>query len=102
MPVYPYHLLERQIPVFLRELSVENNRFDGFLLTAATGRSLCVGLSIKKRRDTPLKIAVFSWVVVSAKLMGDSTENSLPIFIRGGEPWLMNYCWRTLTLVLIG
>jgi hypothetical protein len=28
-------------------------------------------------------------------LMGYSTENSLPIFIRGGEPWLMNYCWRT-------
>ena len=22
-----------------------------------------------------------------------STENSLVIFIRGGEPWLMGYCW---------
>jgi hypothetical protein len=33
--------------------------------------------------------------VVSAKLMGDSPENSLTIFIRGGEPWLMGYCWPT-------
>jgi hypothetical protein len=37
-----------------------------------------------KRPDTPLKIP-FSWVVVSAKLMGDSPENSPAIFIRGGE-----------------
>src|SRR5919202_499548 len=28
----------------------------------------------------------FSWVVVSAKLMSDSTENSGAIFISGGEP----------------
>ena len=35
-------------------------------------------------RYTPLKIP-FSWVVVSAKLMGDSPENSPAIFIRGGE-----------------
>src|SRR5215472_2153770 len=27
--------------------------------------------------------------------MGDSAENSPAIFIRGGEPWLMSYCWRT-------
>ena len=27
--------------------------------------------------------------------MGDSPENSRVIFIRGGEPWLMRYCWRT-------
>jgi hypothetical protein len=32
---------------------------------------------------------------VSAKLMSDSPENSLVIFIRGGEPWLMGHCWRT-------
>src|SRR5437763_9997685 len=24
-----------------------------------------------------------------------SPENSPAIFIRGGEPWLMTYCWRT-------
>jgi uncharacterized protein len=23
----------------------------------------------------------------------NSTENSPAIFIRGGEPWLMSYCW---------
>jgi hypothetical protein len=38
--------------------------------------------------------------VVSAKLMGDSPENSLTIFIRGGEPWLMGYCWPTSFKVL--
>jgi hypothetical protein len=43
-------------------------------------------LSLERRRDTPLKISVFSWVVVSAKLMGDSAENSPAIFMRGGEP----------------
>src|SRR5262249_7329371 len=32
--------------------------------------------------------------------MGDSPENSPAIFIRGGEPWLMNYCWRTPFKVL--
>ena len=26
---------------------------------------------------------------------GYSLENSPAIFIRGGEPWLMDYCWRT-------
>src|SRR5262245_7804581 len=26
--------------------------------------------------------------------MWDSTENSGAIFIRGGEPWVMGYCWR--------
>jgi len=26
---------------------------------------------------------------------GYSTENSPAIFMRGGEPWVMNYCWRT-------
>ncbi len=26
--------------------------------------------------------------------LGYSTENSRAIFIRGGEPWLMSYCWR--------
>src|SRR5215475_10314761 len=26
---------------------------------------------------------------------GYSTENSPAIFIRGGEPWLMSYCWPT-------
>src|SRR5262245_40060383 len=25
--------------------------------------------------------------------MGDSPENSPAIIIRGGEPWLMGYCW---------
>jgi hypothetical protein len=54
---------------------------------------------VPRDMTTPLKIP-FSWVVVSAKLMGDSTENSLVIFIRGGEPWLMGYCWRTLNLYL--
>src|SRR4029450_1154533 len=49
--------------------------------------------------DTPLKIP-FSWVVVSAKLMGDSLENSRAVFIRGGEPWLMRYCWRIYCKVL--
>jgi hypothetical protein len=49
---------------------------------------------LTKGSDTPPKTP-FSWVVVSAKLMGDSPENSLTIFIRGGEPWLMGYCWRT-------
>jgi hypothetical protein len=38
--------------------------------------------------------------VVSAKLMGDSLENSPAIFIRGGEPWLMGYCWPTPFKVL--
>src|SRR4030095_3024060 len=32
--------------------------------------------------------------------MGDSPENSLTIFIRGGEPWLMGYCWPTYFKVL--
>src|SRR4029453_9157185 len=32
--------------------------------------------------------------------MGDSPENSLTIFIRGGEPWLMGYCWPTSFKVL--
>jgi hypothetical protein len=27
--------------------------------------------------------------------MRDSSENSPAIFIRGGEPWLMRYCWST-------
>jgi hypothetical protein len=27
--------------------------------------------------------------------MRDSPENSLVIFMRGGEPWVMNYCWST-------
>jgi hypothetical protein len=25
----------------------------------------------------------------------NSAENSPAVFIRGGEPWLMSYCWRT-------
>jgi hypothetical protein len=29
------------------------------------------------------------------KTPGYSAENSLVIFIRGGEPWIMRYCWRT-------
>jgi hypothetical protein len=28
------------------------------------------------------------------KTSGYSAENSEAIFIRGGEPWLMSYCWR--------
>jgi hypothetical protein len=31
---------------------VKNNRFNGFFFTVSTGRSLCAGYSIKKRRDT--------------------------------------------------
>src|SRR3954453_1714161 len=27
--------------------------------------------------------------------MGDSAENRPAIFIRGGERWLMSYCWPT-------
>jgi hypothetical protein len=34
-------------------------------------------------------------MIEAAKLMGDSPENNLTIFIRGGEPWRMGYCWRT-------
>jgi hypothetical protein len=55
--------------------------------------------SLEKGRDTPLKIP-FSWVVVSTKLMGDSPENSPTIFMRGGELWLMRYCWPTSFKVL--
>ena len=33
--------------------------------------------------------------VESRKSNGYSPENSLTIFIRGGEPWLMGYCWPT-------
>jgi len=29
-----------------------------------------------------------------------SPENSPAIFIRGGEPWLMGYCWSTSFKVL--
>jgi len=29
------------------------------------------------------------------KTDGYSTENSPAIFMRGGEPWVMNYCWPT-------
>jgi hypothetical protein len=29
--------------------------------------------------------------------MRDSAENILAIFIRGGEPWLMRYCWLSLS-----
>jgi len=32
--------------------------------------------------------------------MGDSLENSPAIFIRGGEPWLMDYCCRLSFKVL--
>jgi hypothetical protein len=32
--------------------------------------------------------------------MRDSAENSPAIFIRGGEPWLMGYCWRISFKVL--
>jgi hypothetical protein len=31
---------------------------------------------------------------------GYSPENSRAIFIRGGEPWLMGYCWPTSFKVL--
>src|SRR5436305_12429016 len=31
---------------------------------------------------------------------GYSLENSPAIFIRGGEPWLMGYCWRISFKVL--
>jgi hypothetical protein len=59
-----------------------------------------LSLCLEKRPDTPLKISVFSCVVVSTKLMRDSPENSSAIFIRGGEPWLMSYCWSTYFKVL--
>ena len=36
------------------------------------------------------------------QLMRDSPENSPAIFIRGGEPWLMGYCWRTPMLGFTG
>ena len=32
--------------------------------------------------------------------MGDSAGNSPPISIRGGEPWLVSYCWQTPFKVL--
>src|SRR5262245_16297050 len=32
--------------------------------------------------------------------MDDSPENSPAIFIRGGEPWLMGYCWQIYFKVL--
>jgi hypothetical protein len=32
---------------------------------------------------------------LSQKTLRYSPENSPAIFIRGGEPWLMGYCWRT-------
>jgi hypothetical protein len=46
-----------------------------------------------------LRKQLFSWVVVSAKLMRDSPENSPAIFICGGELRLMSYCWRTPDVV---
>src|ERR671925_408532 len=33
--------------------------------------------------------------VCVAQRLRYSAENSSTIFIRGGEPWLMGYCWRT-------
>ena len=38
----------------------------------------------------------------SHRIAGYSTENSPAIFIRGGEPWLMGYCWRIYSKVLEG
>src|SRR4029453_3946557 len=38
--------------------------------------------------------ALFSWVVVRAKRMRDSAENSETLCIGGGEPWRMRSCWR--------
>ena len=40
---------------------------------------------VPRDMTTPLKIAVFSCVMVSAKLMRDSAENSPAIFMRGGD-----------------
>src|SRR5262247_3057784 len=40
----------------------------------------------------------YLWCV--SKSQGYSAGNSLAIFIRGGEPWLMRYCWRICFKVL--
>src|SRR5215468_10416281 len=40
----------------------------------------------------------YLWCV--SKNQGYSAGNSLAIFIRGGEPWLMRYCWRICFKVL--
>jgi hypothetical protein len=37
---------------------------------------------------------------LSQKTLGYSAGNSPAISIHGGEPWLMSYCWRTLSLYL--
>src|SRR4029453_13099641 len=66
-----------------------------FFWVAGQRQVIFMRRGVPRDMATPLKISVFSFVVVSAKLMGDSPENSLTSFIRGGEPWLMGYCWPT-------
>jgi hypothetical protein len=39
--------------------------------------------------------------LVSYQRDGYSAENSPAIFFRGGEPWLMSYCWRIYFKVLV-
>ena len=46
-----------------------------FEMSPAQCRCIYMNNDLEAQKDTPLKIP-FSWVVVSAKLMGDSAENS--------------------------
>jgi hypothetical protein len=55
------------------------------------------------RQNTTLnvdKIRSFRPPYAWMKTFGYSPENSPAIFIRGGEPWLMSYCWPTSFKVL--
>jgi hypothetical protein len=45
---YPHTIIGEENILFSLLASVENNHFDGFFLTVATGRSFCAGSSLEK------------------------------------------------------
>ena len=57
---------------------------------------LCTLLqSTQQGTGRPLQVAQLNVGLGIRLSPGYSLENSPTIFIRGGEPWLMGYCWRT-------